>query len=296
LFFSARKSSAVEDRPPRDREMTILEHLSELGTRLKRVAIAFVVAFIITWLPAPGPGGSPLNILTSFFVTGEYNPLAYWLFMSSLQPLMAELNKTGTVRIGLIAGEVWSPLNAVIYISLYFAALAVFPYLVYEVWMYVRPALYSHEEGAARRYLVPALLLFYAGNLFSALVVYPALLRFIVGMSRILNVEAIFSVSSVISSWIQLALITGAIFETPVVMAILSELCLLNPWSLAGYRPVVYALALIVIAILTPDTTLISTTLTFIPFALLFELGLLWSKRIVRKCPEMAREGLGVGR
>jgi sec-independent protein translocase protein TatC len=58
---------------------------------------------------------------------------------------------------------------------------------------------------------------------------------------------------------------------------------------LAEYRPLVYAAALILIAVITPDTTLISTLLTFIPFAILFELGLIWSRRIVRKCPDVQR-------
>ncbi len=276
------------DKPPRDKEMPLWEHLAELGQRLKRVFIAFLIVFIIMWMPAPNvTDGNILSVFVSFFSTGEYNPLAYWIFMQTLNPMIEGLNKTGNIRIALIAGEVWNPLSAVMYASLYLALLVVFPYVVYEIWLYVQPALYPHEERAVKKYLWAALVLFYAGNLFGIYIVYPAIFRFIVGLSQVLKVEQIFSVSSVVSTWVQMAFWTGVIFETPIVIAILSEICLLDPWRVSEYRPLIYAAALIFIAVVTPDTTLVSTFLTFIPFAVLFELGIMWSKRIVRKCPDI---------
>lgn len=280
----------VEPKPPRDREMPLWEHLAELGKRLKRVFIAFAVVFVLMWMPAPNlDSGGVLNILASFFVSGEYNPFAYWVFMQSMNPLLRELNSTGNVKLVLIGGEVWSPLSAVMYAAVYLSVLVVFPYFLYELWLYIQPALYPHEERAVKKYLWIGLMLFYAGNLFGILIIYPVLLRFITGLATMLDIEQLFSVSSVVSTWIQMAFWTGVIFETPIVMAILSEICLLNPWTLAEYRPLVYAAALILIAVITPDTTLVSTLLTFIPFVILFELGLVWSRRIVRKCPDIQR-------
>jgi len=280
----------VEPKPPRDREMPLWEHLAELGKRLKRVLIAFAVVFVLMWMPAPNlDSGGVLNILASFFVSGEYNPFAYWVFMQSMNPLLRELNSTGNIKLVLIGGEVWSPLSAVMYAALYLSVLVVFPYFLYELWLYIQPALYPHEERAVKKYLWIGLMLFYAGNLFGILIIYPVLLRFITGLAKMLDIEQLFSVSSVVSTWIQMAFWTGVIFETPIVMAVLSEICLLNPWTLAEYRPLVYAAALILIAVITPDTTLVSTFLTFIPFVILFELGLVWSRRIVRKCPDIQR-------
>jgi sec-independent protein translocase protein TatC len=280
----------VEPKPPRDREMPLWEHLAELGKRLKRVLIAFAVVFVVMWMPAPNlDSGGVLNILASFFVSGEYNPFAYWVFMQSMNPLLRELNSTGNIKLVLIGGEVWSPLSAVMYAAVYLSVLVVFPYFLYELWLYIQPALYPHEERAVKKYLWIGLMLFYAGNIFGILIIYPMLLRFITGLAKILGIEQLFSVSSVVSTWIQMAFWTGVIFETPIVMAVLSEICLLNPWTLAEYRPLVYAAALILIAVITPDTTLVSTFLTFIPFVILFELGLVWSRRIVRKCPDIQR-------
>lgn len=280
----------MEPKPPHDREMPLWEHLAELGKRLKRVFIAFAVVFVLMWMPAPNlDSGGVLNILTSFFVSGEYNPFAYWVFMQSMNPLLRELNSTGNVKLVLIGGEVWSPLSAVMYAAVYLSVLVVFPYFLYELWLYIQPALYPHEERAVKKYLWIGLMLFYAGNLFGILIIYPVLLRFITSLAMMLGIEQLFSVSSVVSTWIQMAFWTGVIFETPIVMAILSEICLLNPWTLAEYRPLVYAAALILIAVITPDTTLVSTFLTFIPFVILFELGLVWSRRIVRRCPDIQR-------
>lgn len=278
------------DRPPRDREMPLWEHLRELGERMKKVIIAFIVVFIVMWMPAPEvKDGGILTVLQSFFVTGEYKPLAYWAFYHTIQPMVNELNGTAKIKIALIAGEVWNPLAAVMYAAAYLTVLVVFPLFVYELWLYVQPALYPHEERAVKKYLGVALLLFYLGNFFGIYVIYPVVFKFIAGLSRLIDVEQIFSISSVVSTWIQMAFWTGVIFQTPIVMAILSEICLVNPWRLAEQRPLVYAAALILIAIITPDTTLVSTFLTFIPFAILFELGLVWSKKIVKKCPEFRR-------
>ncbi|MEM4652428.1 MAG: Sec-independent protein translocase TatC [Pyrobaculum sp.] len=280
----------MEPKPPRDREMPLWEHLAELGKRLKRVLIAFAVVFVVMCMPAPNlDSGGVLNILASFFVSGEYNPFAYWVFMQSMNPLLRELNSTGNIKLVLIGGEVWSPLSAVMYAAVYLSVLVVFPYFLYELWLYIQPALYPHEERAVKKYLWIGLMLFYAGNLFGILIIYPMLLRFITALAEILDIEQLFSVSSVVSTWIQMAFWTGVIFETPIVMAVLSEICLLNPWTLAEYRPLVYAAALILIAVITPDTTLVSTFLTFIPFVILFELGLVWSRRIVRRCPDIQR-------
>ncbi len=276
------------DKPPRDKEMPLWEHLAELGQRLKRVIIVFVIVFFIMWMPAPDlSSGNLLSILTSFFVTGEYNPFAYWLFMQTLHPMLQDLNKTGRITIAIIPSDVFNPLAAVMYASLYLAFLVVFPYIVYEIWLYVQPALYPHEERAVKKYLWVALLLFYAGNLFGIYVIYPALFRFVVGLGNILRLQQIFNIASVVGTWISVAFWTGVVFQTPIVVAILSELCLLNPWSVASYRPLIYAVALILIAVVTPDVTLVSTFLTFIPFAVLFEVGLVWSRRIVRKCPDV---------
>lgn len=276
------------DRPPRDKEMPLWEHLAELGQRLKRVLIVFVIVFLVMWMPAPDlSSGNLLSVLTSFFVTGEYSPFAYWLFMQTLRPMLEDLNKTGKITIAIIPSEVFNPLAAVMYASLYLAFLVVFPYMVYEIWLYVQPALYPHEERAVKKYLWAALLLFYAGNLFGIYVTYPALFRFVVGLGSILELQQIFNIASVVGTWISVAFWTGVVFQTPIVIAILSELCLLNPWSVAGYRPLIYAAALILIAIVTPDVTLVSAFLTFMPFAILFEMGLVWSKHIVKKCPDI---------
>lgn len=276
------------DRPPRDKEMPIWEHLAELGQRLKRVLIASLIVFLIMWLPAPLTGaGNPLT--TVLFNVDLYMPFGYWLFYQSIEPIVTELNKTTRIQIVLIWGQVWNPLASVVYSSAYITALIVFPYFVYEMWKYIKPALYPHEERAVKKYLRGSLILFYLGNLFSIYVIFPVVFRFTANFATILGLSQIVDISSVVNTWITLALMSGVIFETPVVMAILSEICVLNPYSVQEYRPVVYAAALILIAVITPDPTVVSTILLFIPFILLFELGLVFSKRIFKRCPEFQR-------
>jgi sec-independent protein translocase protein TatC len=189
----------------------------------------------------------------------------------------------------LISGDVFTPFNALLYVSLYFTVLAIVPYLVYEIWAYVRPALYPHEIRAVKKYLAYGVLLFYLGNLYGLGLISRYFLRFLIDISSVLpGVTPIFNIGSVVDTIIQIALWSGVFFEAPIVVAILSELCMLNPWALASYRPVIYAVSLIIIAIFTPDATLISVFLTFLPFAVLLEVGLAYSRKIVKKCPDYA--------
>lgn len=267
-----------------DREMTIWEHLMELATRLRRVLVVSVIVFLFTLMPTPQHLSNPAQFLAGFFVTGNFTTLSYEVFYNYIiKPALHITN----VNLMLISGDVFAPFNALLYVSLYFTLLAIVPYLVYEIWAYVKPALYPHEIRAVGKYLVFGVLLFYLGNLYGLGLISRYFLRFLIDISSVLpGVTPVFNIASVVDVVIQTALWSGAFFEAPVVVAILSELCILNPWSLASYRPVIYATSLIIIAIFTPDATLISVFLTFLPFVVLLEAGIAYSKKIVKKCPD----------
>jgi len=269
-----------------DKEMSIWEHLMELAARLRRVLVVSVLVFLFTLMPTPRHLSNPLEFLTGFFVTGNFTTLSYDVFYRYIIEPSIHMAYTNVV---LISGDVFAPFNALLYVSLYFTVLLIAPYLVYEVWAYVKPALYPHEIRAVRKYLVYGVLLFYLGNLYGLGLISRYFLRFLIDISSVLpGVTPVFGIGSVVDTIIQIALWSGVFFEAPIVIAILSELCMLNPWALAGYRPVIYAVSLIIIAIFTPDATLVSVFLTFLPFAVLLEVGLAYSKRIVRKCPDYA--------
>lgn len=269
-----------------DKEMPLWEHLAELAYRLKRVLVVGVIVFLLTLMPTPQRLSDPLQIITGFFVTGNYTTLAYDVFYRYVINPSIHMAYTNVM---LISGEVFAPFNALLYVSLYFTALAIAPYLVYEVWAYIKPALYPHEIRAVRKYLAFAVLLFYLGNLYGLGLIARFFLRFLIDISSVLpGVTPVFSIGSVVDTIIQIALWSGILFEAPIVIAVLSELCLINPWSIAEYRPVIYAFSLIIIAVFTPDATLISVFLTFLPFAVLLEVGLAYSKKIVKKCPDYA--------
>ncbi|MEL9990149.1 MAG: twin-arginine translocase subunit TatC [Thermoproteus sp.] len=267
-----------------DREMSIWEHLAELAARLRRVLVVSVIVFLFTLMPTPQHFSDPLQILTGFFVTGNFTTFSYDIFYRYIIEPSLHMAYTNVM---LISGDVFTPFNSLLYVSLYFTVLIVVPYLVYEIWAYIRPALYPHEIRAVRKYLIYGVLLFYLGNLYGLGLISRYFLRFLIDISSVLpGVTPVFNIGSVIDTIIQIALWSGVFFEAPIVVAVLSELCMLNPWELASYRPVIYAVSLIVIAIFTPDATLVSVFLTFLPFAVLLEVGLAASKRIVKKCPE----------
>ncbi|MDD4098204.1 MAG: twin-arginine translocase subunit TatC [Lentisphaeria bacterium] len=162
-------------------------------------------------------------------------------------------------------------------LALLLALAAAYPWNLMQLWRFLVPALHEHERGLLRRWVVAASLLFFAGVIFSVLLVLPLLMRFasqfaddqlrpMLGLAQFLGV----------SGWLSLAF--GLMFQTPVLVLPAVRLGLVSCADLRRRRPVVMTVILIVAAILTPPDV-VSQLLLAVPTWLLFELGLYWAGR-----------------
>ncbi|MGC8543967.1 MAG: twin-arginine translocase subunit TatC [Vulcanisaeta sp.] len=283
--------------PPYDREMPVWEHLRELGVRLRRVLIVFAIVFIVLWLPMPDVHSHNIAQVAIGFFTMEYHPIIAYIYRHYIYSLVTaparSVTCTGnyvvsnsTQPISIISTTVLGPFVFSVELSVVIALLVTIPVFIYEIYQYVKPALYPHELRAVRRYVWVATVLFYLGVFIGYYFVFPAFLRISLFWSCLFGFVHLLTTSGFLDTFIATLFFAGFLFETPVMMALLTQVGLITPEMLSRNRPYIYFGVLVVIAIVNPDPTLISTLLWFIMFIVLFEAGYAWSKNIHKNIPK----------
>jgi len=288
------------ESPPYDRELPFWEHVRELGVRLRKALIVFAIVFIILWLPMPDYHSHNVAQAIIGFFTMEYYPIVAYVFKHYILNLVYSsagsvkcatgyvtiTNGTTTQPIGIISTTVLGPFVFSVELSIVIALLVATPVLIYEVYQYVKPALYPHELRAVRRYVWAAAVLFYAGIFIGYYLIFPAFLRISLFWSCLFGFVQLLTTSGFLDTFIATLFFAGFLFETPVIIALLTQAGFITPDTLSRNRPYIYFGVLFVIAIINPDPTLVSTLLWFIMFIALFETGYLWSKNIYKKMPK----------
>jgi len=155
------------------------------------------------------------------------------------------------------------------------ALIVTFPYLVYEVWRFVAPALYEKEKKAVRGAFLFASILFYVGVLVGYTIVFPLMLNFFSGYQVSPDIPNTFSLSSYISMFTSMVMIFGIVFEFPTVALALSSLGLLTKDTLKSFRRHAVCAVLIVAAVITPSGDPFSLMVVSVPLYMLYEFSIL---------------------
>ncbi len=158
-----------------------------------------------------------------------------------------------------------------------------FPYLLWEIWRFVKPALLENERKSASGFVFFASALFVVGILFGYFIVCPLSVNFLTGYTVSAEIENTFTVDSYLSSVATLTLGTGIIFELPIVIFILSKLGLMTPKLMRSSRRYATVIILIVAAIVTPTPDIMTMMIVATPLFLLYELSIYVSAYIERK-------------
>jgi sec-independent protein translocase protein TatC len=232
-------------------EQPFVSHLIELRDRLIRAAIAVGVCFgvLALW---PGP-------------SGLYDILA--------APLVAHLPKGTT----LIATSVISPFLVPLKITLMAAFLLALPVVLYQVWAFVAPGLYSHEKRLVMPLVISSTVLFFIGVAFCYFFVFGQVFRFIQSFAP-KSITAAPDIEAYLSFVLTMFMAFGAAFEVPVVVVVLARMGIVSLERLKGFRSYFIVLAFIVAAVITPPD-IVSQLALAIPMVLLYELGI-WAAQI----------------
>jgi len=167
-------------------------------------------------------------------------------------------------------------------ISLITGIVVAFPYIFYEFWLFIRPALYSKEQKMARGAVLAISFLFFIGVMFGYFIICPLSINFLINYQvsdlAINNIKLMSYVSLVAS----ICLASGVLFELPVVVFFFSKIGLITPEFLKKYRRHSLVVILVLAAIITPPD-IFSQILVALPMLLLYEISIVISRRIVNK-------------
>lgn len=246
--------------PPGEHEDSFIGHLIELRARLLRAVVAVLLVFLAL-LPFA-------------------NQLYSWL----AAPLLAKLPSGAQ----LLAIDVASPFFAPLKLAFALAVVVAMPVVLYQLWAFVAPGLYQHEQRLAKPLLVSAVLLFYIGCAFAWFLVLPAVFGFLT-MIAPESVALAPDISRYLDFVIGLMLAFGACFEVPVAVVILVALGWVDDKQLREARSYVIVGAFVIAAVLTPPDV-VSQLLLAIPMCLLYEVGL-WAARLLVRPQAAAAPG-----
>lgn len=241
--------SADHDHPEDDSEdaldgrMTFLEHLDELRKRLTHSVVALFVGF-----------------LASFAFIGRINEVVY-------QRLVADVPGGK-----LIFTEPTEAIFLYIKIAAVAGLMLALPYIMWQVWLFIAPGLYSKEKKLAIPFALGSSTLFIAGAAFSHYVLFPAAWKFFAGFSNDW-LEFMPRIAPVWGLYVKLLLAMGLVFQMPVLMFVLARLGIVSAQFLM--RNIKYAVLIIfvVAAVITPDPSPVGQALVAAPMMLLYLVG-----------------------
>ncbi|MEY3272900.1 MAG: hypothetical protein RLZZ341_1801 [Pseudomonadota bacterium] len=244
-------------------EAPFVSHLIELRDRLVRALIAVVVAFaaLALW---PGPAGL-------------YDLLA--------APLVAHLPKGAT----LIATNVISPILVPLKITLAAAFMLALPVVLYQVWAFVAPGLYSHEKKLVLPLVVSSTILFVAGVAFCYFLVIPGMSQFIQAFAPA-SITAAPDIEQYFGFVLTLFLVFGIAFEVPIAVIVLARIGVVTIEQLRKFRGYFIVGAFIVAAVVTPPDVISQLALA-IPMCVLYEIGIIAAQLLIKHTKAPDAEG-----
>ena len=163
--------------------------------------------------------------------------------------------------------------------SFLFGLVISFPYLLFEIWKFIAPALYDKEKNGFRLAFSLSSFLFFAGICLSYFLVFPITLRFLAGYQLTSLVSNQLSLDSYISSFVSLNLIMGLVFELPMLAMILSKLGIVKRRFFRKYRKHAIIVLLIVAAVITPTGDPFTLMIVALPLYILYEISALLVKK-----------------
>lgn len=256
-------SNGTKDDELAGTEAPFVSHLIELRDRLIRALIAVVVAFIAlaVW---PGPAGL-------------YDLLA--------APLVAHLPQGAK----LIATNVISPILVPLKITLMAAFLLALPVVLYQVWAFVAPGLYSHEKRLVLPLVVSSTLLFFTGVGFCYFIVIPGMSQFIQAFAPS-AITAAPDIEQYFGFVLTLFLVFGIAFEVPVAVIVLARIGIVSIEQLRKFRGYFVVAAFIIAAVVTPPDVISQLALA-VPMCILYEIGIVAAQVFIKHTRAPADSG-----
>lgn len=231
-----------------DESQPLISHLIELRNRLLRSFICVLVVFC---------------------------GLVYWandIYTLLATPLTDNLPDGATMIATNVATPFFTPIKLTIVVSVFLSV----PFILYQIWAFVAPALYKQEKRLVYPLLVSSTLLFYCGVAFAYYIVFPLVFGFLTSTAPE-GVTMATDISSYLDFVLTIFMAFGICFEVPVAIILLCWAGVTTPEDLKAKRPYIIVAAFVIGMLLTPPDVF-SQTLLAIPMWILFEVGVVCAK------------------
>ncbi len=257
-------------------EMSFFGHLEALRWHLIRAAIAVIIFMIIAFVK--------YDWIFANVIMAPANP-NFWAYrvMCGMGDLMQRLLPSfftakdfcvTSLNVNLINTEMAGQFTLQINSSLMIGLVLGIPYLFWELWRFIKPALHDKERRAASGFVFYASFLFALGVMFGYFIITPLSIRFLAGYTVSSTIQNLFSIDSYISSVATLTLATGVVFQLPILVYIVASLGFLTPKLMRSSRRYAIVIILIIAAIVTPTPDALTMTVVAIPLLILYELSI----------------------
>jgi sec-independent protein translocase protein TatC len=167
-----------------------------------------------------------------------------------------------------------------IQISLTLGLIASFPYILWEVWRFVRPALSTGEAGKSGRIVAFSAFFFFLGVVFAYFLIIPFSLSFATGYYISGQIQNLFTLDNYIGFITMMMLGCGIVFELPMIIFFLAKMGLVTASFMRAYRKHSFVVILILAAIITPSPDMFTMTVVAVPIYVLFEISILVAARV----------------
>ncbi|TWI98791.1 sec-independent protein translocase protein TatC [Mucilaginibacter frigoritolerans] len=265
-------------------EMSFFEHLEALRWHFLRSAFAVLVFAIVTFIYYD-------DIFKNIIMAPTHTDFWTYRMMCNAGAALQNFNSyfkaksfcVEKINVKLINTELAGQFNLQLNSSIMIGLTLGIPYLLFEIWRFIRPALHEKERKAASGFVFYSSFLFFLGVLFGYYVVTPLSIRFLASYTVSDTIENLFSIDSYISSVTMLTLLAGIVFQLPIVVYILSSLGILTPKFMREKRRYATVIILVIAAIITPSPDALTMLVVAMPLFILYELSIIVSAVVQRR-------------
>jgi len=266
--------AAIKKNPD---EMTFMEHLEDLRWHIVRIVLV-VLALSIVFLVYP-------QFVFDKIILAPKNPdfITYRLFCDLGRWLEMDSLCIETLDYKLFYLNLSSPFFLYIKIAFMAGVIFAFPYILWEIWRFVKPALLDKEKSNLGGVILIATLLFYVGALFGYFLLAPFSINFLAQFTLSEQIENQFTFDSYLGILTGMVLWTGLIFEIPMIAYFLAKMGLLGRDFLANNRKFASVFSLVLAAIITPSGDAFSLFLVALPLWMLYEVSIIVVQVVEKK-------------
>lgn len=265
-------------------EMSFFEHIEVLRWHIIRSVIAIILFAILAF--------SFYDVVFQQIIMGPKN-LDFWTYrmMCKLADVMSIPDFcVDKIPFNLISTELTGQFMLQINSCLLIAVALGFPYLLFEVWLFVKPALSEIERKSASGFVIYATILFLLGALFGYYIVVPLSINFLANVSLSEAIVNQITIDNYLSTVATLTIGCGLVFLLPILIYILSKLGLMTPAFLRASRRYAAVIILVLAAVITPSADIITMLTVAAPMFILYEVGIVVSANVHKKRVQKEKE------